>query len=83
MSLSKLQEMVMDKEAWWTGRPDVLQLMGAQRVGHDWATELNWTEGTYVKKIYHKLFMSLMDKIKNFLLKGNLSKWKLHHIHDG
>ena len=29
---------------WWKGRPDVLQFMGSQRVGHDWATELNWTE---------------------------------------
>ena len=27
---------------WWTGRPGVLQSMGSQRVGHDWATELNW-----------------------------------------
>ena len=27
---------------WWTGRPGVLRLMGSQRVGHDWATELNW-----------------------------------------
>ena len=26
---------------WWTGRPGVLQSMGSQRVGHDWATELN------------------------------------------
>ena len=26
----------------WTGRPGVLQFMGLQRVGHDWATELNW-----------------------------------------
>ena len=25
---------------WWTGRPGVLQSMGLQRVGHDWATEL-------------------------------------------
>ena len=24
------------------GKPDVLQSMGSQRVGHDWATELNW-----------------------------------------
>ena len=30
---------------WWTGRPGVLWFMGSQRVGHDWATELNWTEG--------------------------------------
>ena len=29
---------------WWTGRPGVLQFMGLQRVGHNWATELNWTE---------------------------------------
>ena len=29
---------------WWPGRPGVLRFMGSQRVGHDWATELNWTE---------------------------------------
>ena len=29
----------------WTGTPGVLQSMGLQRVQHDWATELNWTEG--------------------------------------
>ena len=27
---------------WWTGRPDMLQFMGSQRVRHDWAAELNW-----------------------------------------
>ena len=26
----------------WTGRPSMLWSMGSQRVGHDWATELNW-----------------------------------------
>ena len=29
---------------WWTGRPGVLRFMGSQTVGHDWVTELNWTE---------------------------------------
>ena len=29
---------------WWTGKPSVLQSMGSQRIGHDWAIELNWTE---------------------------------------
>ena len=29
---------------WWTGRSGVLRFMGSQRVRHDWATELNWTE---------------------------------------
>ena len=29
---------------WWTERPGMLQSMGLQRVGHSWATKLNWTE---------------------------------------
>ena len=29
---------------WWTRRPGVLRFLGSQRVRHDWATELNWTE---------------------------------------
>ena len=29
---------------WWTGRPGVLRFIGLQRVRHDWATELNWTD---------------------------------------
>ena len=27
---------------WWTGRPGMLRFMGSQRVGQEWATELNW-----------------------------------------
>ena len=26
---------------WWTGRPGVPRFTGSQRVGHDWATEMN------------------------------------------
>ena len=38
MSLSKLR-------SWrWTGRPGMLQYMESQRVGHNWVTELNWTD---------------------------------------
>ena len=37
MSLSKLRELVMDREAWRA------VIHGSQRVRHDWATELNWT----------------------------------------
>ena len=33
---------VDSKSWWWTGRPGMLQSMESQRVGHDWATELNW-----------------------------------------
>ena len=32
---------------WWTGKSGVLQSMELQRVEHDWATELNWTDGAY------------------------------------
>ena len=39
--------------SWWlTGRPGVLLFMGLQRVRHDWATELNWTEGKDVSKTF-------------------------------
>ena len=31
---------------WWIRRPSVLQSMGLQRVRHDWAIELNWTESS-------------------------------------
>ena len=34
---------VNSRSWWWTRRPGVLQSMRSQRVGHDWATELNWT----------------------------------------
>ena len=36
---------------WWTGRPGVLQFMGSQRVGHHWATEMNWTEASRDLKV--------------------------------
>ena len=28
------------RSCWWTGKPCILQSMGSQRVGHDWAAEL-------------------------------------------
>jgi len=36
MSLSKLQELVMDREDWCPA------VHGVAKVGHDWVTELNW-----------------------------------------
>ena len=29
---------------WWTGRPGMLRFMGSRRVGHDWATDLIWSD---------------------------------------
>ena len=45
VSLSDLRELVL------TGRPGVLRFMGSQRVGHDWATELNWTESSLLHSL--------------------------------
>ena len=35
---------VNSRSWWWTGKLGVLWFMGSQRVGHDWVTEVNWTE---------------------------------------
>ena len=45
MSLSRLWDW------WWTGKPGMLQSLGSQRVGHNWVTELNWTEAYFWKHI--------------------------------
>ena len=39
---------VNSRSGWWTGWPGVLQSMGSQRAGHDWATELNWTTSPWL-----------------------------------
>ena len=41
MHWSKLLESVKDREAWRAA------VHGLQRVGHDWVTELNWTDPNY------------------------------------
>ena len=40
---------VNSRSWWWTGRPGMQRFMGSQRVGHNWATELNWTK--YLSKV--------------------------------
>ena len=41
---------------WWTGRPGMLRFMGSQRVGHDWATELNWRYTHNIKFAIQTIF---------------------------
>ena len=44
-SLTRWTWVWVNSGCWWcTGRPGMLRFMGLQRVGHDWVTELNWTE---------------------------------------
>ena len=59
---------------WWTGRPSVLRSMGSQRVEHDWATELDWTEAllpswilTFIK-ILTFIFSNCVDAQTSLLI---------------
>ena len=51
---------------WWTGRPGLLQSMGSQRIRHNWAAELNWTELNSL--LYSPTLTSLHDYWKNHSL---------------
>ena len=57
---------------WWTGRSGVLRFMGSQRVGHDWVTELNWTE--YLPSCHSKSFRfsSSCASFASFILRYSL-----------
>jgi len=48
---------VNSRSWWWTGRPGVLWFMGSQRVGHDWATELNWIYIALISFCYSTVFL--------------------------
>ena len=50
---------------WWTGRLGVLWSMGSQRVGQDWATELNWTE--LVLNLVQKALSTIFHVLQNCL----------------
>ena len=59
---------------WWKGKPGVLQFMGSQRAGHDWATELNWLVAVilvisiYVFSIFTILISTRLFLFSVFLL---------------
>ena len=52
---------------WWTGRPGMLQFMGSQRVGHDWATELNWTDS---RLIFWPNIWSILENVPRAVVKS-------------
>ena len=66
---------VNSRSWWWTGRPGVLQFMGLQRVRHNWATELNWTEQGY-KLVHFKITYHWINIVSS--MGGNSENSKLY-----
>ena len=48
---------------WWTGRPGVLQFMGSQRVGHNWATELKHYKPQEDRHLKEKIIECIFNKV--------------------
>ena len=70
---------VNSRSWWWTGRPGMLRFMGSQRVGHNWATELNWTVYSQIphKCVAHLTFICVMpSKVQWQLIQSII---KLYH----
>ena len=65
LNLSRLQELVMDREVWRAA------VCGVERAEHDWATELNW-----IKLMTLTQFLLLWNQIlANPLFLSTLSLW--------
>ena len=62
---------VNSRSQWWTGRPGLQQIMGLQGVGHNWATEMNWTELNLMKVI---------EEYKKPGLNSTFRKWRSWHL---
>ena len=76
MNLSKLWEIIKDREAWHAAAH------GLQRVGHDWATELNWVEWNIKLKKYAititnfgKCYKGCMQGVKNWIGDSTRKFW--------
>ena len=53
---------------WWTGRPGVLGFMGSQRVGHDWATDLIWSDASFIPSLLRVLIIKECWILSIFLI---------------
>ena len=69
---------------WWTGRPGMLRFMGSQRVRHDWANELSWTEPFIKPFNTHWPASLLLESSPMFAINFKIlndDPWRLHHDH--
>ena len=68
----------------WTEEPDGLQSMGLQRIGHNWVTELNWTELLWNKNFLKTSYSNWPSLPQN---RNDLEflyfLWQHIYLHDG
>ena len=67
---------VNSRSWWWTGRHGVLQFTGLQRVGHDWATELN-------RHISQSLILWTLIQHSSLYLNVEKTNWKNNYESTG
>ena len=60
---------------WWIGSPGVLRFIGSQKVGHNWVTELNWTDGY----IYSYSLLYLKNILRNWQLPAKILMLVFHY----
>ena len=60
-SLTQWTRVWVGSGSWcWTGGPGMLRFMKSQRVGHDWATELIWTELREIANVHLFFFLTVI-----------------------
>ena len=81
-SLTQRTWVWVDSRSWcWTGRPGMLQFMGSQRVGHDWATELTDWPMEY-KLIIYKLNININTVTVENIMGAPQKKCKIELSYD-
>ena len=61
---------------WWTGRPGVVRFMELQRIGHDWATKLNWN----LSRKIQFFFLRMKENLDSLIVFVLLNDEEVHFI---